>query len=294
MNTRPSPRRPAGHRHRKRFGQHFLSAAWADKVVQAIDVQPNDVLLEIGPGAGAITVPLAATGAPILAVEIDRDLAAGLSSEVPPNVSILTADFLKTDVLPFLTALQPNRPPATGHLSHAERRFRVVGNLPYNISSPILFSLLGLAAATGGVRDAILMLQKEVADRLVAKVGTSDYGVLTVLTAVHADVTRLLSLPPGAFRPPPQVQSAVVRLTFRPPKVDIPDMPGFVRMVRTMFTQRRKTLSNALKPFGLERSVAPVDALLHAAIDARRRPETLDMAEMAALYRAFGQRADTD
>jgi 16S rRNA (adenine1518-N6/adenine1519-N6)-dimethyltransferase len=131
------------------------------------------------------------------------------------------------------------------------------------------------------------MLQKEVADRLVAKVGTSDYGVLTVLTGVHADVTRLLSLPPGAFRPQPQVQSAVVRLAFRPPTVDISDMDGFVRMVRSMFTQRRKTLSNALKPFGLERSVAPGEALAGAGIDDRRRPETLNMAEMAALFRAF-------
>jgi 16S rRNA (adenine1518-N6/adenine1519-N6)-dimethyltransferase len=131
------------------------------------------------------------------------------------------------------------------------------------------------------------MLQKEVADRLVAKVGTGDYGVLTVLTAVNADVTRVLSLPPGAFRPAPQVYSAVVRLAFRPPTVDIPDMAGFVRMVRTMFTQRRKTLSNALKPFGVERSVVPAQILARAGVDGGRRPEMLDMAEMAALFRAF-------
>ncbi len=131
------------------------------------------------------------------------------------------------------------------------------------------------------------MLQKEVADRLVARVGTGDYGVLTILTGVHADVSRLLSLPPGAFRPAPQVHSAVVRLAFRPPSADIADMAGFVRMVRTMFTQRRKTLSNALKPFGLERSVIPGDALAAAGVDGRRRPETLDMAELATLFRSF-------
>jgi len=274
-------------RARKRFAQHFLEPAWVAKLVKAVEARSDENILEIGPGRAAITRPLAEQCGRLLAVEVDRDLAAELEATKPANVTVVVGDVLDQDLAAVLSSwlgapLGPAHP------------VRVVGNLPYNISSPILFSLLGLAAATGGVRDAILMLQKEVADRLVAKVGTSDYGVLTVLTAVHADVTRLLSLPPGAFRPPPQVQSAVVRLTFRPPKVDIPDMPGFVRMVRTMFTQRRKTLSNALKPFGLERSVAPVDALLHAAIDARRRPETLDMAEMAALYRAFGQRADTD
>lgn len=274
-------------RARKRFAQHFLEPAWVAKLVKAVEARSDENILEIGPGRAAITRPLAEQCGRLLAVEVDRDLAAELEATKPANVTVVVGDVLDQDLAAVLSSwlgapLGPAHP------------VRVVGNLPYNISSPILFSLLGLAAATGGVRDAILMLQKEVADRLVAKVGTSDYGVLTVLTAVHADVTRLLSLPPGAFRPPPQVQSAVVRLTFRPPKVDIPDMPGFVRMVRTMFTQRRKTLSNALKPFGLERSVAPVDALLHAAIDARRRPETLDMAEMAALYRAFGQRSDTD
>jgi 16S rRNA (adenine1518-N6/adenine1519-N6)-dimethyltransferase len=163
----------------------------------------------------------------------------------------------------------------------------VVGNLPYNISSPILFALLGLAAKTGGIRDAMLMLQKEVADRLVAKVGTGDYGVLTILTSLNADVTRVLSLPPGAFRPQPKVHSAVVRLAFRPPTVAIADQEVFVRMVRSMFTQRRKTSGNALKPFGLERGVDATRALAEAGIDSSRRPETLHLAEMAALADAF-------
>ncbi len=267
-------------RARKRFAQHFLEPAWVAKVVKAVDARPDDSILEIGPGRAAMTRPLAAQCGRLLAVEVDRDLAADLEATKPANVTVIVGDVLQVDFAAVLSDWL-GVPLGTGD------RVRVVGNLPYNISSPILFSLLALSAATGGVRDAILMLQKEVADRLVAKVGTGDYGVLTVLTGVHADVTRLLSLPPGAFRPAPQVHSAVVRLAFRPPAVDIPDMAGFVRMVRTMFTQRRKTLSNALKRFGTERSVAPGDALAAAGVDGRRRPETLDMAEMAALFRAF-------
>ena len=267
-------------RARKRFAQHFLEPAWVAKVVKAVDAKPDERVLEIGPGRAAITRPLAEQCGRLLAIEVDRDLAAALEATKPANVTVIVGDVLEVDLAAALSGWL-GAPLGPGHA------VRVVGNLPYNISSPILFSLLALAASTGGVRDAILMLQKEVADRLVAKVGTSDYGVLTVLTAVHADVTRLLSLPPGAFRPPPQVQSAVVRLAFRPPAVDIPDMTGFVRMVRTTFTQRRKTLSNALKPYGQEVSVLPVEALARAGIDGMRRPETLNLVEMAALFRAF-------
>ena len=267
-------------RARKRFGQHFLEPAWVTKVVKAVDAKPDESILEIGPGRAALTRPLAEQCGRMLAVEVDRDLAAELVATKPANLTVIVGDVLEVDLAAALSEWL-GAPLGPGS------DVRIVGNLPYNISSPILFALLDLAAKTGGVRDAILMLQKEVADRLVAKVGTGDYGVLTVLTRVNADVTRILSLPPGAFRPAPQVHSAVVRLAFRPPTVDIPDMAGFVRMVRTMFTQRRKTLSNALKPFGLERSVAPADALAAAGVDPRRRPETLEMAEMAALFRAF-------
>ena len=275
-------------RARKRFGQHFLEPAWVAKVVKAVDAKPEESILEIGPGRAAITRPLAEQCGRMLAVEIDRDLAAELEATKPANLTVVVGDVLEVDLAVVLSDWL-GAPLGPGH------SVRIVGNLPYNISSPILFALLNLAATTGGVRDAILMLQKEVADRLVAKVGTGDYGVLTVLTAVHADVTRVLSLPPGAFRPAPQVHSAVVRLAFRPPGVDIPDMAGFVRMVRTTFTQRRKTLSNALKPFGLERSVAPVQALAAAGVDGQRRPETLNLAEMAAIFRAFhGHRLNTD
>lgn len=267
-------------RARKRFAQHFLEPAWVMKVVAAVKATPDDNILEIGPGRAAITRPLAAQAGRVLAIEIDRDLAADLEANRPDNVTVVVGDVLGIDLPKALSDwLGSPLGPASS--------VRVVGNLPYNISSPILFGLLDVAASTGGLRDAILMLQKEVADRLVAKVGTGDYGVLTILTALNADVTRLLSLPPGAFRPAPRVQSAVVRLAFRPPTVEIADMPAFVRMVRTMFTQRRKTLSNALKPFGQERSVLPVAALAAAGINGMRRPETLEMAELAALARAF-------
>jgi len=267
-------------RARKRFGQHFLEPAWVAKVVTAVAATPDDNILEIGPGRAAITRPLAEHCGRLLAVEVDRDLAADLEASRPANVTVIVGDVLELDLAAAISDW-------LGAPLNSGNQVRVVGNLPYNISSPILFALLALAAKTGGVRDAILMLQKEVADRLVARVGTGDYGVLTVLTGVHADVTRLLSLPPGAFRPAPQVHSAVVRLAFRPPGEDIPDLAGFVRMVRSMFTQRRKTLSNALKPFGLERSVAPAAALAAAGVDGVRRPETLTLAELAALHRAF-------
>jgi 16S rRNA (adenine1518-N6/adenine1519-N6)-dimethyltransferase len=266
------------HRPRKRYGQHFLEPAWAEKLVKAIDPQPDDRFLEIGPGPGALTMRLAPRVAHLTAVEIDRDIVAALASQVPPNVEIVEGDFLEMDLGPL----------AKGG------RLRVAGNLPYNISSPILFALLEFSARTQGARDAVLMLQKEVADRLVAKVGTGDYGVLTVLTAVHADVTRVLSLPPGAFRPPPKVHSAVVRLAFRPPKVPISDQELFVRMVRTMFTQRRKTAANALKAFAVDRGLDAAQTLTGVGIDPQRRPETLELAEMAALCNAFARPFFTD
>lgn len=267
-------------RARKRFAQHFLEPAWVAKVVKAVDAQSDQSVLEIGPGRGAITRPLAAAAGRVLGVEIDRDLAADLAASKPGNVTVVTGDVLSIDMAAVLAEwLGSSVGPASP--------VRVVGNLPYNISSPILFLLLDLAATTGGLSDAILMLQKEVADRLVARVGTGDYGVLTILTALHADVSRLLSLPPGAFRPQPKVHSAVVRLRFRAPQVNVADPERFVRMVRTMFTQRRKTLSNALKPFASEGEISASSALAAAGIDGMRRPETLKMEELAALARAF-------
>jgi 16S rRNA (adenine1518-N6/adenine1519-N6)-dimethyltransferase len=253
---------------RKRFGQHFLEAAWADKLVAAIDPKPGDRFLEIGPGAGALTLRLAPRVAHVTAVEVDRDMIAKLRARVPPNVDLIEADFLEFD----LDRIAQPTP------------LRVAGNLPYNISSPILFKLLEAKR----VADATVMVQKEVADRIAASPGTGDYGVLSILVQLHADVRRVLSLPPGAFRPPPRVHSAVLNLAFRPPVVPINDERTLVAMVRSMFTQRRKTLSNALAPFAASRHASATEALEAAGIDPRRRPETLQLAELARLADAFG------
>jgi 16S rRNA (adenine1518-N6/adenine1519-N6)-dimethyltransferase len=265
-------------RARKRFGQHFLEPAWVAKLVAAIAPSPRDRMIEIGPGRAALTEPLAARVERLVAVEVDRDLAAALIARQIPNVTVVTADVLDLDL---------------GELAQRElgaspqQQVRVVGNLPYNISSPILFRLLDAAARTGALSDAMLMLQKEVADRLAASPGTGDYGVLTVLTALGADVTRLLNLPPGAFRPMPKVHSAVVRLTFRPPTVAVRDQKLLVDLVRSVFTQRRKTLGNALADFATARGSDAKAALEQSGIDARRRPETLQLVEFARLAAHF-------
>ena len=268
---------PLRHRPRKRFGQHFLESAWARKVVAAIAPKPGDVFLEIGPGSGALTFPLAESGAPILAVEIDRDLVASLAPRLPPNVTVISGNVLETDVLPYLGGLETQRP--AGASAAPARRVRVVGNLPYNLSTAILFRLVELQRQHGVFADATIMLQREVADRLVAAPGRKDYGVLTILLGLHASVTRLLDLPPGAFRPPPKVRSAVVRLEFRTAGVRIADPALFDTMVKRIFSQRRKTLANTLK--GLV--AAPEAVLRSVPIDPRRRPETLDLAELSGL-----------
>jgi 16S rRNA (adenine1518-N6/adenine1519-N6)-dimethyltransferase len=259
---------------RKRFGQHFLEPAWVVKLVDAIGPSPTDRMIEIGPGRAALTEPLAARVERLVAVEVDRDLAAALTLRQIPNLTVVTADVLDVDLGQL-----------AGRELHAspDRKVRVVGNLPYNISSPILFRLLDAAAATHAFQDATLMLQKEVADRLVAEPGTGEYGVLTITTALGAGVTRVLNLPPGAFRPMPKVHSTVVRLTFRPPTVDIKDPKVLVDLVRSVFTQRRKTLSNALASFAAGRGQDAKAALAAAGIDPSRRPETLQLVEFARL-----------
>ena len=259
-------------RARKRFGQHFLEPAWVTRLLDAMAPAPDDTFLEIGPGRGALTIPLAARVARIVAVEIDRDLAAALPALVPPHVRIVHADILDAD----LDAL----------LGNESRPQRVVGNLPYNISSPILFRLLHLADHGRRFRDAALMLQKEVADRIVAPVGSSEYGTLAAQVALLADVDRLLTLPPGAFRPAPKVTSAVVRLRFRPPSAEIPGIDVFERVVRGVFLQRRKTILNALAPVAASFSRSSAEVLERAGVDARKRPQELTVADFAALSRA--------
>ena len=262
-------------RPRKRFGQHFLSPDWARKVVDAIAPAPDETFLEIGPGRGALTTLLASRARHVVAVEIDRDLAFDLQRSAPPNVEVVTADFLEMD----LEALVREAAPSIG--------LRVAGNLPYNISSPILFRLIAVHRATRLLHDATVMLQREVVERLAAPPGTSDYGVLTILARLHADAQTLLTLPPGAFRPAPKVWSAVARLAFREAGPQVADPALFERLVKGLFSQRRKKVANALKPLCEDPAAAP--ALLAAAgIDPGRRPETLDLPELAALSELLG------
>lgn len=277
-------------RARKRFGQHFLEPAWSDKLVGVINPRPGDRFVEIGPGPGALTLRLAPRVAHLTAIEVDRDLADALRPRLPPNVDLVTADFLSLDLSPFFAA----------------GPVRVAGNLPYNISSPILFRLIALhrqalagagpapgpdAPEAGPILDATLMVQREVADRLEAVPGSGDYGVLAISVQRYAGVTRLMTLPPGAFRPAPRVHSAVVGLRFRPPAVAVRDERLFDEMVRSMFTQRRKTLGNALSGFASRHGVAARAALARAGIGASRRPETLQLTELARLADEFSTAA---
>jgi len=259
-------------RTRKRFGQHFLEPVWADKVINAIAPAPDDVFLEIGPGPGILTLRLAPRVSRLVAIEIDRDLIAELTPRLPSNASIVAGDVLEIDL--------------AAALPRSETPMRIAGNLPYNISSPILFRLLDLESRRP-VNDATLMLQREVADRIVAKPGTAEFGVLSVLVQWRADVAKVLAIPPGAFRPPPDVRSALLRLSFRRPPFQLKDAALFERMVRSMFTQRRKTLANALGPFAAEIGALPAPALASAGIDPRRRPETLEVIEIARLADIF-------
>lgn len=259
-------------RPRKRFGQHFLESAWVRKLIEALAPAPDDTFVEIGPGRGALTIPLASRVARIVAVEIDRDLAAALPARVPSHVRVVEGDFLEAD-LERILAGEP-------------KPVRVVGNLPYNVSSPILFKLLGAADEGRFLADATLMLQKEVADRLIARPGGGEYGALAIQVSVAADVDRLLSLPPGAFRPPPKVSSAVVRLRFRPRRVDIGNPAVFERVVRGVFLQRRKTILNALTPVADSLGQSAAEMIERAGVDAGKRPGALTVEELGRLSRA--------
>ena len=175
---------------KKRFGQHFLEPAWVAKTITAIAPRPEDLFVEIGPGPGALTRPLSAAARRVIAIEVDRDLADALARASIPHLQVVNRDVLGVD---FEALLADEPAPA-----------RVAGNLPYNISSPILFSLLSAARDGARFSDATLMVQKEVADRIAARSGTREYGVLAVQTSLVADAELLFTLPPGAFRPPPQ------------------------------------------------------------------------------------------
>jgi 16S rRNA (adenine1518-N6/adenine1519-N6)-dimethyltransferase len=245
---------------RKRFGQHFLhDPAVLERIAQAIDPRPGEHLVEIGPGTGALTSLLLQRTGSLDAVEIDRDLAALLRERFSPRLTLHEADALRFD----FAALARER---GGPL-------RVVGNLPYNISTPLLFHLLG---AIGHIADLHVMLQKEVVDRMAAQPGTEHYGRLGVMLAPHVDVHWLFDVGPGAFQPPPRVWSAVARLVVLPePRFALPD--GYARVVAAAFSQRRKTIRNSL------RGLVPPEAWSIAGVDPGARPETLEPRQFAAL-----------
>jgi 16S rRNA (adenine1518-N6/adenine1519-N6)-dimethyltransferase len=215
---------------RKRFGQHFLeSAEIIQNIVGAIAARAGETVVEIGPGRGAITKALAASGALLHAIEFDRDLVPRLQQryESLDNVLIHEADALSFDY------------------ASLGNQLRIVGNLPYNISTPLLFRMTGYA---GAVRDLHFMLQKEVVDRITASPGSGDYGRLTIMLGCHMHAEQLFDVPASAFRPPPRVTSSFIRLWPRQPgEMAIADPQLMSRIVAQAFSQRRKTLRNALK-----------------------------------------------
>jgi 16S rRNA (adenine1518-N6/adenine1519-N6)-dimethyltransferase len=251
------------HRPRKRFGQNFLvDAHYVARIVDAIAPKPGDNLVEIGPGQAALTRPLIARAGHLAAVEIDRDLAAQLAREFPPDrLTLHVADALAFDF---------------GTLGPA---LRVVGNLPYNISTPTLFHL---AQFESQLTDVHVMLQREVVARMTAQPASPDYGRLTVMLQALFRVTRLFTVPAGAFRPAPKVESAVARLVpLGAEKPWIADSALFGRIVAAAFGQRRKTLRNALAALADEPT-------LHAAgIDPAARGETLAVADFVRLANAL-------
>ena len=268
---------------RKRFGQHFLERAWVDKVIRAIDPQPSDVFVEIGPGRGALTMPLTAASQSVTAFEIDRDLAKVLADSAGPSLTIVPGDFLRTtpEILRRVLDDVTNRP-------EGRTTLRVAGNLPYNVASPIMFKLVDFFRSGIPFIDATLMLQREVADRVLASPGSKDYGVLTLVLRQAAGAERLLALPPGAFRPPPKVESSLIRLRFHADNPEVSSPETFRKLIQSAFSRRRKTLSNALAAFHPDRRLVQV-TLEQARIDGKRRPETLAIGEFAKLADLFAR-----
>jgi 16S rRNA (adenine1518-N6/adenine1519-N6)-dimethyltransferase len=253
------------HHPRKRFGQHFLhDRGTVDRIIAAVAPMPGETIVEIGPGEGVLTEPLLAATGYLHVVEVDRDLAANLRGRVAwaDRLRVHEADALRFDF---------------ASLAPADGRVRVVGNLPYNVSTPLLFHLLERRAA---IADMHFMLQREVVQRMAAPPGSGTYGRLSVMIQAWCHVTTLFRVAPGAFRPPPAVESAVVRLVPREePLVDAAHEERFGDIVRRAFSARRKTLRNAL------RGCLDADAIRAAGIDPGARPEQLEVADFARLAR---------
>ena len=244
---------------RKRFGQHFLTdASVLGAIVDVIAPRPGQALVEIGPGLGAMTKPLVAASGRLTVIELDRDLAARLRKR--SELTVIEADVLKVDFAALAT--------------HAEQKLRIVGNLPYNISTPILFHLL---EAVDHVLDQHFMLQKEVVDRMAAGPGKKDYGRLSVMLQWRYAIESVLDVPPTAFEPPPRVDSAVVRMLPLPAPAGV-DAALLGELVQVAFSQRRKLLRHTLGRWLEERGFA-------GAFDVQRRAEEVAVAEYLDLAR---------
>jgi 16S rRNA (adenine1518-N6/adenine1519-N6)-dimethyltransferase len=256
------------HQPRKRFGQHFLhDPGVIGRIVAAIAPQPRDRMVEIGPGLGAITLPLLARLDRLHAIEIDRDAIKHLReiTRDDPRLHIHSADVLRFS----LAEIEPNE------------RLRLVGNLPYNISTPLLFHLIEQRER---ILDMHFMLQKEVVDRMAAAPASEHYGRLTVMLAPWLRVEPLFDIGPGAFRPPPKVMSTVVRLTPHETPLPIAEPRHYAAVVAAAFSQRRKTLRNSVKP------LLETEDIVAAGIDPSLRAEVLSPAQFAALSAQLGPR----
>ncbi|KAF0220727.1 MAG: hypothetical protein FD174_1051 [Geobacteraceae bacterium] len=263
-------------RPKKALGQNFLTDRNVlARIVELVGITPHDRILEVGPGRGALTALLAEKGAQVLAVELDRELVPLLRHEfaVKGNVEVVQADILAAD-LPVL--LQ----------SRWDGKWKVAANLPYNISSQVLFRFLDNRELFSRL---VLMLQKEVGERLVAPPATKAYGVLSVFCGLHFNMTRAFIVKPGSFYPVPKVDSIVLQFDPLPtPRADVGDEPFFRRVVKAAFSQRRKTLWNCLKSAELGPDEhALLQALASSGIEPGRRGETLSLEEFAALARAI-------
>ncbi len=250
---------------KKHLGQNFLHERGViDRIVQAIDPRPGDAIVEIGPGQGALTFPLLDRYGALTAIEFDRDLHAPLQAAAHAHgeLRLIEGDVLGVDFTALATELGVDQ-------------IRLVGNLPYNLSSPILFHALDHAAA---IRDMHFMLQKEVVERMAAPPGNKVYGRLSVMLQAHCTVAPLFTVPPGAFRPAPKVDSAVVRLVPRAAEsIGIDDPARFAAIVRAAFGQRRKTLRNALS------GSMDAEAIVAAGLDPGVRAEQLSVADFVRL-----------
>jgi 16S rRNA (adenine1518-N6/adenine1519-N6)-dimethyltransferase len=264
---------------RQRLGQHFLGANWREQIARAIRVSPhgperpkgvNFCWIEIGAGHGEMTEHLASTGAPVYAVELDPPLIARLQqlSARFPNLTVLAGDVLKTD-LPSLAA---------------GRRIKLYGNLPYYITSPILHHFFECA---GLIDEIHIVIQAEVASRLVARPRTREYGYLSVLTQYFSRPTIALKLPPGAFQPPPEVGSALVsmKLPGENAKLQLEDSGRFLQFVKTCFAQKRKTLVNNLRTASAPERAK--EALSQMTLETSARAEELSVAQLAELFRTL-------